>query len=58
MRRTSNGNIQPMPKKEILDFKPVWRLAQSGDERRKRWRMASIAPHNAMILLHHANLLG
>jgi hypothetical protein len=36
MRRTSKGNIQLMPKKEILDFKPVWRLAQSGDKRRKQ----------------------
>ena len=32
----SKGNIQLMPKKEILDFKPVWRLAQSGDKRRKQ----------------------
>jgi hypothetical protein len=36
MRRTSKGNIQLMPKKEILDFKPMWRLAQSGDKRRKQ----------------------
>jgi hypothetical protein len=25
-----------MPKKEILDFRPVWRLAQSGEKRRKQ----------------------
>jgi hypothetical protein len=25
-----------MPKKQILVFKPVWRLAQSGDKRRKQ----------------------
>jgi hypothetical protein len=36
MRRTSKGNIQLMPKKEILDFKSMWRLAQSGDKRRKQ----------------------
>jgi hypothetical protein len=36
MRRTSKGNIQLMSKKKILDFKPVWRLAQSGDKRRKQ----------------------
>jgi hypothetical protein len=36
MRRTSKGNIQLMPKKQILVFKPVWRLAQSGDKRRKQ----------------------
>jgi hypothetical protein len=36
MRLASKGNIQRMPKKEILDFKPVWRLAQSGDKRRKQ----------------------
>jgi hypothetical protein len=36
MRRTSEGNIELMPKKEILDFKPVSRLEQSGDKRRKQ----------------------
>jgi len=36
MRRTSKGNIQLMPKKQILDFKPLRRLAQSGDKRRKQ----------------------
>jgi hypothetical protein len=36
MRCTSKSDIQLMPKKDILDFKPVWRLAQSGDKRRKQ----------------------
>ena len=36
MRCTSKSDIQLIPKEDILDFKPVWRLAQSGDKRRKQ----------------------
>ena len=36
MRRSSQGNVQLMPKKEILDFKPLSRLEQTGDKCRKQ----------------------
>jgi hypothetical protein len=36
MRRTPQGNIELMPKKEILDFKPAPRLEQIGDKRPKQ----------------------
>ena len=32
MRRTPQGNIELMPKKEILDFKPARRLEPVDDE--------------------------
>jgi hypothetical protein len=36
VRWTPQGNIELMPKKEILDFKPASRLEQVGDKRPKQ----------------------
>jgi hypothetical protein len=36
LRRPPEGNVQLMPKEEILDFAPASRLEQSGDERRQQ----------------------
>jgi hypothetical protein len=36
MRRTPQGNIELMPKKEILDFKPARRLEPVDDEHSNR----------------------
>ena len=36
MRRSPQRNIELMPKKEVLDFKPVSRLEQGGDKCRKQ----------------------
>jgi hypothetical protein len=54
-RGTPQGNIELMPKKEILDFKPAPRLATDVPS---RWRMASIASDDALILPHRANPSG
>ncbi|MGH9548294.1 MAG: hypothetical protein ACRD3W_02925 [Terriglobales bacterium] len=36
VRCTPQGNIELMPKKEIIDFKPAPRLEQIGDKRPKQ----------------------
>ena len=58
VRCTPQGNIELMPKKEVLDFKPAPRLEQIDDKRPKRVEDGSIDPKDALILPHRANPAG
>jgi hypothetical protein len=51
---TSQGNIELMPKKQVLDFKPRRDLKRLATDVPSRWRMASIALDDALILFHPA----
>jgi hypothetical protein len=50
VRRTPQGNIELMAKKEVLGFKPGRDLNRLATSVPSSWRIASIAPDDALIL--------
>jgi hypothetical protein len=56
--RTPQRNIELMPKKEVLDSSRRRDLNRLMTNIPSRWRIASIGPEDAPILLHRGNPSG